>query len=127
MPTQHTYTRAQYESVKRQMKRAWAKYFEATENGAETARIILNQLTQSIPRVDGQLQRPAQLPTHITTEFYEMAVALNKQYSCPICFELTSKDTVHMTWCGHILCKDCYQQIKEDGNVAKCPMCRTNI
>ena len=121
-----TYTRAEYESMKRQMKRGWAKYFEATEQGLDYAEVILRQVANAIPRINGELQRPAQLPPHITSEFFEMAEALNKKYTCPVCLDLCTRETAHMTWCGHILCKGCYETLKERDPKPKCPICRAS-
>ena len=118
-----TYTRAEYEYLKKQKSFAWAKYFQSKREAVELARIIIQQT--NLLRVDGQLQRPSQLPPHITNEFMDMAEQLNKEYTCPICLELTTKDTIDITWCGHILCKVCCEQLKR--TEPKCPMCRKSL
>ena len=38
---------------------------------------------------------------------------------CPICFE--NKEELEITLCGHIFCKKCIENIKNN----KCPMCRS--
>ena len=121
-----TYTRAQSNYAIQQKKFAWAKYFETKSELAEATRVILAQV--SLPRIQGQLQRPTELPPHITIELFEMAQKLNKEYTCPICLELTEKETIHITWCGHVLCKECHEDLKKrNGAATKCPMCRKNI
>ena len=86
---------------------------------------ILNILAKSnIPRVNGTIQRPAELPSHITQEFLDMAIQLNKTYTCPCCYELVNKETIHITFCGHILCKGCLDQIVSP---KKCPTCRKGL
>ena len=124
------YTKAEYDHMKRQRAVAFAKYYEERRRAAENTQILLNFITATIPRVDGELQRPVQLPPHITSEFFEMAERLNKEYTCPICLDLTARDTVHITWCGHILCSGCYEDLKESAIIRekpKCPMCRKDI
>ena len=104
------------------MKRGWAKYFEVTRERAENARVIL----QGLPREGGVLQRPTQLPPHLTSEFWDMAEELNKTYTCPICIELVGRDTVKITFCGHMFHEDCYKQLEEraNGSRVQCPVCR---
>lgn len=121
-----TYTRAQYNYVNQQKKFAWAKYYEAKQELLQATTVILSQV--NVPRVQGTLQRPTELPKHITMELFDMAEKLNKEYTCPICFDLTTKETIHITWCGHILCKECFENIKKRNKEdTKCPICRKNI
>jgi hypothetical protein len=84
-------------------------------------------VASGITRTNGQLERPATLPTHITTEFMEMAEKLNKEHSCPICMELVSSQTIHITWCGHILCKGCMEALPATNGKKLCPICRKDI
>lgn len=120
-----TITKSQYERTLRQKKIAWAKYFSCKQELLEVTHLFVSQM--QLPRVRGELQRPTVLPSHITTELFEMAQKLNKEYSCPICFDLTDKDTIHITWCGHILCKECYEDMKQRNKELKCPLCRQQI
>ena len=104
-----TYTKKQYEAIQRQKKIAWAKYYDSRTELANIARVLREQV--NLPIVRGEIQRPTELPKHITSELFEMAQQLNKEYSCPICFDLTDKETIHITWCGHIMCKECYEDL----------------
>ena len=70
-----------------------------------------SESTSYLPIVRGEIQRPTELPKHITLELFEMAQQLNKEYSCPICVDLTDKETIHITWCGHVMCKECYEDL----------------
>jgi hypothetical protein len=124
----------QVESIKRQKAFAWAKYYEVLGNESDNANVIINLIQHGgIQRnEEGKLDRPNTLPPHITQEFYEMAERLNKQFTCPCCFELVTKETIHLPWCGHILCKNCYEELKDNiplasGRKPKCPMCRKLI
>lgn len=121
-----TYTKSQYDYAVRQKKLAWGKYFEAKRQLLEATNIMLRQI--DLPRVQGELKRPTELPKHITLELFEMAEKLNKEYTCPICLDLTTKETIHITWCGHVMCKECHDDIKERNKQdTKCPICRKNI
>jgi len=121
-----TYTHAQMEAVKKQRAFAWAKVYELHGQGAEQAGAIGGMFA----RVGGRLQRPAEFPPHITEALWEMANRLNETYTCPICIDLTTKETFHLTPCGHILCKGCYEHLCDHTPVntkPKCPTCRRNI
>jgi hypothetical protein len=117
-----TYSQQQYDAQVKRTKYAWSKYYAQMELRLNNAHTILNILaTANIPRVNGTIQRPAELPAHITQEFLDMAIQLNKTYTCPCCYELVNKETIHITFCGHILCKECLAQIVSP---KKCPTCR---
>lgn len=118
---------SQIESLKKQKKFAWAKVYETMGQEANRAGVIINQFFQ---RQNGQIVKPQVFPPHISNELFEMAEQLNKQYSCPICLELTTKETFTLTSCGHIICKVCRDELKENtpvGSNIKCPTCRAVI
>ncbi len=68
---------------------------------------------------------PSAIPAHFIAEFMEMSLQLKREHNCPCCFEAVTKDTIHLTVCGHILCKGCYEQVKQTNPV--CPACRQNV
>jgi len=70
--------------------------------------------------------RPADIPTHITDEMYEMACELRKQYACPCCLEQVNKETIKITYCGHIYCKSCLDTLKSEVD-SKCSVCRKSL
>ena len=112
-----------------QRRVAWRKYYEAIEDRAEISNRLTNALQlQQFRNPQGQLERPPVLPTHITNDLWEMAEQLNRQFTCPICFELTTKSTLHMAWCGHLTCKECYARLAVvEGTKKSCPTCREKI
>ena len=115
--------------AEKQRRVAWRKYYEAIEERADmNIRLqVALQITQ-YRNPQGQLERPAVLPTHITNDLWEMAEQLNRQFTCPICFEMTTKATLHMAWCGHLTCKDCYARLPVvEGTKKSCPTCREKI
>ena len=121
-----TYTQAQMEATKKQKAFAWAKVFELHGRGAEEA----GAFNGLFARVEGRLQRPATLPPHITEALWDMANRLNETYTCPVCLDLTTKETFHLTNCGHILCKVCFAHMEDDAPAnarPNCPTCRRKI
>lgn len=116
------YTKTQYDAKERLRKVAWAKFYESEALRANDAAVIIAFVGRTD---DGQLVVKSALPTHITDEFYEMSTALNKKYTCPICLDLVNKDTIQITFCGHIFHKECIEEAK---NVKpECPICRKRI
>jgi len=130
-PREETPLAARLEFAVAQKKFAWAMLYRATGERAYYANVIAHLFERSSET--GVLERPTVLPPHITEEFFEMASQLNREYTCPVCLDLTTKDTFHLTSCGHILCKVCYERMKTDAaahnphNRPSCPICRKNI
>jgi len=75
-----TYTKTQYDNIVRQRKLAWAKYYESEAQQAGNAVVIIS----GIQRTGRELVDKSSLPVHITQEYYDMAAALNKKYTCPV-------------------------------------------
>jgi hypothetical protein len=113
-----TYTEYEYKKLDNRRRIGWAKYYELLNNQVEFARVVVEPLRNE----EGQIPAKSSLPKHITQEFYDMAVKLNKTYTCPICLELVDKDTIDITLCGHTFHKECLRQAKEVKN--ECPTCR---
>lgn len=116
-------------SLDGQRRSAWRKYYEQLEYQSQQIGILTHALHLAQYRnAQGQLERPPQLPTHITNELWEMAEQLNRQFTCPVCFDLTTKETIHMAWCGHLTCKECYARLAVvEGTKKSCPTCREKI
>ena len=93
-----TYTQNEYERLKRQRAFAWAKYYNSMARRADDANGVVGMLqTSGIERYQGEIIRPDVLPPHITSAFIEMAERLNQEYTCPVCLELVSSTTIHLT------------------------------
>jgi hypothetical protein len=129
MPCTNALCVKEKKSLDGQRRTAWRKYYEQLEESASRIGILTNSLQLAQYRnARGQLERPPQLPTHITNDLWDMAEQLNRQFTCPICFELTTKETIHMAWCGHLTCKDCYARLPVvEGTKKSCPTCREKI
>ena len=66
------------------------------------------------------------VPQHLARELFELAEELNKEFSCPVCLNALTKDTIKVTFCGHKYCASCLNTIKGQGD-AKCAVCRAKI
>ena len=113
-----TYSQAEYNALERRRRLGWAKYFELLNSQVAMARVV----AQPLRNERGQIPAKSSLPNHITQEFYDMAVQLNKTYTCPICLDLVDKDTIEITLCGHTFHKECLANAKAVKN--ECPTCR---
>ena len=116
---QQTYTKHQYDNMDKRRKIAWAKYYSLEAEQSDNVSIIVRTIGR---KDDGTLNL---IPTHITQEYYDMATQLNKKYTCPICLELVSKETIDITYCGHIFHKECLENAKKVK--CECPMCRKKL
>ena len=116
----------QINNLKKQKAYAWGRYYDMVNQQIEMAQHIVQLVGE---RENGHLVRPDVLPTHITEAMWEMANKLNETYSCPVCYDLTTKETFHLTWCGHILCATCYETLKDRAapSKPKCPTCRKSV
>ena len=108
-------------SLKKQKAFAWAKYYETMANDAENARIIV-----AMAGIAHNPPAQAELPAHITQEFYDMACKLRRTFECPCCLELVDKDNIKITSCGHIYDENCLNILKAQEN-PKCAMCRRKL
>jgi hypothetical protein len=110
---------------KKQKSFAWAKYYDSIYNRMRDATIILNIAPITLNN-QGEVTPKELLPSHITQEFYDMAVELKKTFSCPVCLELVNKDNIQITFCGHIYCNDCLTTLKNMPK-SKCAVCRKSF
>jgi hypothetical protein len=111
----HHYCRAQ-------KKFAWAKYYEALRDRAETAVVVFRQA--GIPTTSAAA--PTECPAHLSKEFFDMALELRKEMNCPICMEAVNRENVVHTFCGHLYCQPCLDQLKAQPQ-PKCATCRRKL
>lgn len=117
--TKNNYTKYEYDNMDKRRKIAWAKYYSLEADNASNANIIVRAIGRN---EDGTLNA---MPVHIVQEYYDMATELNKKYTCPICLDMVSKETIQITYCGHIFHKECLNESKQVK--AECPMCREKL
>ena len=111
----------------RQRKLAWAKYFEECRRRADMAYNVVRFIPVPAPAREGPtIIFPDMIPPHITKEFFDMALELRKEFNCPICYEMVNKDTIEITYCGHIYCKECLEALKKQPD-PKCAVCRKKL
>jgi hypothetical protein len=61
--------------------------------------------------------------TYLKQQFIEMYDKLKEYSECPVCYETLTKDNMEVPKCGHIICKQCVERIKETATPV-CPNCR---
>jgi len=73
---------------------------------------------QDIVIVDG----PKLVSRHLTETYFDMALALQKEITCPVCLEdwLSCKRCAAILQCGHEIHIGCFLRMSGD----KCPICR---
>ncbi len=103
---------------KKQKSYAWAKFYKELLNTHEAELKHLNAINQ--PAV------LESLPPHLVKEFEEMAKALKKKLTCPICLEIIKKGELDITGCGHKYCSECLKQLKKQEQ-PKCAICKRKI
>ena len=123
-----TYTEEQFNSVKRQKAYAWSRVYSLHEQNIVDAPAVILLVRDAVGETNQhKLNRPEVLPPHISQQLWDMANRLNETYSCPICYDLTTKDTFHLSPCGHILCKGCLKVLEKESPKPKCPTCRKGM
>jgi len=106
---------ARENSLDRQRRFAWAKYYEEVREGHE--RTIVYVARQIAITTDPTI------PQHLKNEIEEMATAMRKQYECPICLDMIASGELDITNCGHKYCKSCLAQVLACAE-PKCSICR---
>ena len=72
---------------------------------------------------DPNLQMETLDITYLKSQFIEMYDKLKEYSECPVCYETLTKDNIEVPKCGHIICKQCVERIKETATPV-CPNCR---
>lgn len=130
--------KAKYFGELKAKKFAWSQVYARDDKIIELQRRELSrpanvQIIREVilpHRCPNGLERPVTMPMHITNLMWEMAVELNRDFTCPVCLEFMTHETFSMTACGHELCLGCMEHIKETTPISmrpKCPVCRKNI
>lgn len=115
------YSKYQYDTLEKRRKYAWGKYYEQINLELANVPAIIGIIGRN--NVNGKLF--PDIPNHLTKDYYEMAEELNKKFTCPCCLDLATKDTIAITYCGHIYCKECLDEIKL--KLGTCSICRKKL
>lgn len=104
-PREHKKT---IDSLERQRKTGWAKYFEIRNDQWKTLSLIKTFQTSKI-----------ELPAHILNEYHRMVLKYDEdKKECPICLEPMFFEDSILTSCGHLFHKECLSPLEI------CPICR---
>jgi len=94
-------------------------FLSRSSNARRLPRVSPLRLPPSIPSREGQNIRFESLPRHFKDGYL---VYLEKEQTCPICYDPFEADKIVITKCFHIFCQRCFALT----NVF-CPMCRIKI
>ena len=110
-----------YEKEKRKSKYAWACYYREMNNQFENNLFQLDTIKEIVFVDNPNAKIEGHLENYISS-LYEKA---KEKVECCICLEPITKDTLHIQGCGHLLHKDCYNNLaKHSTTTIKCPLCR---
>lgn len=112
MSQAHSECKREIAILTQQKRHAWAKYYAEVRRQLDMSLLIQRQLQiiqeyRKRAEDEGNPAIPQELPTFFTSDYLEMAEQLNKQFTCPICFEHVTKENIAIPVCGHIYCKTC--------------------
>ena len=103
--------RGEVEYLKKNNKKAWAKFYESkhqewtalTQNFQNITAVVAGELTQE--------------------QFVAIQRRLQRKLSCKSCSEVITADTMHLSGCGHFLCVPCLEKMEEK----KCSHCGVKV
>lgn len=121
--------------LKARSKYAWGMYYrEVNENIELTKKLVdMGRIMRQNRDEDGS----SSLPNHLVHEFLAMSDELKREMTCPVCFNIVTKDNYAITPCGHFFCKteitmpngikrSCYDAALQSTD-GTCPTCRKKI
>jgi len=105
-------------SAEKQRRYAWGKYYGEMTERFSSSYSQVQQVRETLKEV---------IPEHIKAMLKDLIKKAEADIQCPICLdEIAGKDDMKVSNCGHFLCAECYDEMKErsDNGVVKCPQCR---
>lgn len=108
----------EWKQMEGKAKAGWKSYFVVSEDLWAMSNILCKSRQENRQLME-QLKNGEDVNLeHLKRQFVELYEQANKSCECPVCFELMGKDTVNVSSCGHLTCKECYSKMTE------CPICR---
>ena len=110
------------ERMEKQKRYAWGKYYEEMEER------FTNSFNQ-VQRVEIEIVKET-IPEHIKVMLKDLIKEAKKDITCPVCLDqIDGTDDMKVSNCGHFLCKECYDELKQRARngLVKCPECRTRM
>ena len=103
-------------------RKGWFMYYQTEEMFYDCIQSINGQIIQIEIENESEVTEKEIIPTHIKEEFKKLIQNYeNFKKECPICLNKMSASDMHLTNCGHIFHKHCYDVIELP---RKCPVCR---
>jgi hypothetical protein len=111
--------KTKYEQCSRQKKYAWAQLYNEMYDRFERSFNQVEKMEEIIK---------TEIPGHIKHMLKELIKDSKKDITCPICLDLINgKSDMSISNCGHFLCSECFEELKERNEIVKCPECRKKI
>ena len=108
-------TREKLTSQTKQRKRAWAMYFNASQNEFEALRLV------RVMRNNADIDK--HIPVHVADKYKELVLKYDEtKRECPVCLDPLTFTETELTECGHMFHARCLAEcLKSD---PRCPQCR---
>lgn len=108
----------EWKAMEGKSKAGWRAYFAVCDDMYEMSDLLYRQRKQNIELLKKIKDGEEVDITYLKSQFVELYEQANKQCECPVCFELLKKETLNVSSCGHLTCKDCFEKMTD------CPICR---
>ncbi len=113
----------EYNQLISKSKAGWRAFYILRDEFDDMA-VYVRQLQLNCNSLRQQIERGDDVDIgFLKNQFVEMYDKLKEYTDCAVCFETINKDNIEVPRCGHIICKECYNHIK-NGADPKCPTCR---
>ena len=110
----------QVKSLQNSKRFAWGQYYGEMSERFDSSYSQVQQVRETLKEV---------IPEHIKTMLKKLIKKAEEDIKCPICLdEIEGKEDMNVSNCGHFLCKECYDELKDMSpyGVVRCPECRKN-
>tara|TARA_R110000744_G_C19150219_1_gene539329 strand:- start:42 stop:413 length:372 start_codon:yes stop_codon:yes gene_type:complete len=119
-PTTMAGWRYRANNSEKQRRYAWGQFYGQMEERFNSSYTQVQTVRETLKEV---------IPEHIKTMLKDLIKKAEMDIKCPVCLDdIEGNDDMKVSNCGHFLCKECYDELKERSvkGVVKCPECRKN-
>ncbi len=108
----------EWKAMEGKSKAGWRAYYAVCEEMWEMSCMLHKSRTEN-KKLISQIKDGVDVDLDfLKKQFVELYEQANKTCECPVCFELMSKETLNVSSCGHLTCKECFEKMTD------CPICR---
>ncbi len=113
----------EYNQLISKSKAGWRAFYILRDEFDDMGRYV-SHLRENCNELRQQIERGDDVDIgFLKNQFVEMYDKLKEYTDCVVCLETINKDNIEVPRCGHIICKECCNRIK-NGADPKCPTCR---